>query len=94
MGSSADLARVSLASANDHRLIPSWVDLIRKAYLGQFEPHGNEMSCYRAQGLTIELTKLAGASGLSKRRRGVFTRHWHLRDHVVLTHCKTKRVPS
>lgn len=42
---------------NGHGVIPSWVDLIRKAHPGQFEPHGNEMFCYRAQGLTIEMTK-------------------------------------
>ncbi|KAJ6018421.1 hypothetical protein N7522_001885 [Penicillium canescens] len=42
---------------NDYGVTPGWVDLIRDARPGQFEPHGNEMFHYRTQGLTIEMNK-------------------------------------
>ncbi|KAJ6047219.1 uncharacterized protein N7446_012053 [Penicillium canescens] len=42
---------------NDYGVTPGWVDLIRDARPGQFEPHGNEMFHYRTQGLTIEMKK-------------------------------------
>ncbi|OGE46964.1 hypothetical protein PENARI_c082G11368, partial [Penicillium arizonense] len=42
---------------NDYGVTPGWVDLIRDARPGQFEPYGNEMVHYRTQGLTIEMNK-------------------------------------
>ena len=42
---------------NDHGVTSGWVDLIRDARPGQFEPHGDEMFHYRTQGLTIEMNK-------------------------------------
>ena len=42
---------------NDYGVAPGWVDLIRNARPGQFEPHGNEMFHYRTHGLTIEMNK-------------------------------------
>jgi hypothetical protein len=42
---------------NVYGVTPGWVDLIRNARPGQFEPRGNEMFHYRTQGLTIEMYK-------------------------------------